>query len=338
MTKQIKIVPSGVNSIDSVKMFTYPTRLASAWKADILQIQIPGYELERPGFEITIDEGTTNKLFNRKRVSKLKQLPKKIFTKISKSIDLGERYIFDARDETDGNIAHIVKNIAPGLLAAQKLPPQISEITVILRENSSQMAKTAYKLLGFSTLCTDKNVKGKIIEAPTGRFGQYEVYYQELFGKLSFEEYQKDTPKRIFISRKGNRNLMNESQIEKLLLEYGFNKFYYEDIPISQQWSIGRNAEVVVGLHGAALSSLFFNQNQVKLIELFHPGYVTHAFRHTVYAVGGSWCGVTGQITENVIRDLDFKYQPRKFASSSTKIELNSLKMALEHLKINPIV
>ncbi len=168
---------------------------------------------------------------------------------------MGDKYILDARYETDKNIAHIVKNVAPGLLPAQKLPPQIPDITVVLSADCSKMAKTAYKLLGFSILCTDKDVKGKIIDAPTGRYGQYEVWYKELFGKLSFEGYEKDTPKRIFISRKGNRSLINESEIEELLNKYGFKKFYYEDIPISQQWSIGRNAEVIVGLHGAALSS-----------------------------------------------------------------------------------
>lgn len=314
MDKQIKMVPEGVNKIDNLKIFSYPTRLAAAWKADILEINIPSYEIYRPAIEIVTEEGISN-------TSKTGNILKKIYAKISAPIELGDKYFLDTRYETDKNIAHILKNIAPGLLASKHFPPKIPEITVVLKANACEMSKTAYQLLGFPVLCTDKNVKGKVITAPTGRFGQYEIWYPELFGKLSFEGYIADTPKRVFISRKGNRGLTNESDIEDLLQDYGFKKFYYEDIPIPLQWSITRNAEMMVAIHGAALGSLVFNQKRLKLIELFHPGYVTHAFRQMTYAVGGSWCGVTGQITENVIKELDFNHKARAFAMSPTTID-----------------
>ncbi|MBD0308749.1 MAG: hypothetical protein ICV80_11675, partial [Microcoleus sp. T1-bin1] len=81
----------------------------------------------------------------------------------------------------------------------------------------------------------------------------------------------------------------------------------------------------------AALSSLVFNSNTVKLIELFHPGYVIDMYRNMANAVGGTWCGVSGQITEDVIGKLDFKQQARAFAESRTQIDINSLRMALEY-------
>ena len=113
---------------------------------------------------------------------------------------------------------------------------------------------------------------------------------------------------------------------------YGFKKYYFEDIPISEQWSVARNAEVIVGMHGAALSNIVFNINKVKLIELFHPGYVVDMYRNMVNAVGGTWCGVSGQITEDVIGKLDFKQEARGFALTRTQIDINSLRMALEYL------
>ena len=85
-------------------------------------------------------------------------------------------------------------------------------------------------------------------------------------------------------------------------------------------------------MHGAALSNLVFNSNKVKLIELFHPGYVIDMYRNMANAVGGSWCGVSGQITEDVIGKLDFKQEARYFAESRTQIDINSLRMALEYL------
>ena len=86
-------------------------------------------------------------------------------------------------------------------------------------------------------------------------------------------------------------------------------------------------------MHGAGLSNLVFNSNKVKLIELFHPGYVIDMYRNMANAVGGTWCGVSGKITrEDVIGQLDFKQEARAFAESGTQIDINSLRMALEYL------
>lgn len=179
------------------KIVSYPTRLAAAWKADILEINIPAYEINRNEIEIKIEKGSTESLNIRSQ-----RIWKRIYKKITKPIDLGDQYILDTRYETDKNIAHIIKNISPGLLAAQKIPPEIPHITVILKANASAMAKTAYKLLGFSVLCTDKNVMGTIIKAPTGRFGEYECHYDQLFGKLTFEGYKENTPKGFLFREK----------------------------------------------------------------------------------------------------------------------------------------
>ncbi|MGB3514661.1 MAG: glycosyltransferase family 61 protein [Microcoleaceae cyanobacterium] len=330
MIPEKKVIPNNTYSVGPFKVFTYPTRLAAAWKADILEINIPAYEIHRPEIEITIEKASTISLGIKSR-----NLLRRIYKKMVQPIDMAEEYILDARYDTDKNIAHILKNIASGLLVAKNIPPKIKKVTVILRADASTMAQKAYNILGFPTVCTDKNVQGKIIKVPSGKNGEYEKFYEELFGKLAFEGYQQETPPRVFISRKGTRSLINQGEVEKTLEEYGFKKFYYEDIPISEQWSITKNAKVIVGLHGAALASIVFNRNQVKLIELFHPGYVTHAYRHMTSAVGGSWCGVSGQITENVIRELDFKHKARSFASSPTQIDIKSLKMALDYLEIS---
>ena len=84
-------------------------------------------------------------------------------------------------------------------------------------------------------------------------------------------------------------------------------------------------------MHGAALSSIVFNSNKVKLIELFHPGYVVDMYRHMANSVGGTWCGVSGQITEDVIGKLDFKQEATGLAGTRTQIDINSLRMTLEY-------
>ena len=241
-------------------------------------------------------------------------------------------YILDSRYETDGNIAHMMTGVVPQLLAAKKI---CDKITVVLRSNATNMAKNIYNLLGASVLCTDKDIDGKLILASKNSMYSYDGWYTNLFGELDFEGWNHQTPERIFISRKGARSLINESEVEQFLQAYGFRKYYFEDIPISEQWSVATNAKIIVGVHGAAMSHLVLNRYQVKVIELFHPGYVVDIYRNIVGAVGGNWCAVSGQITQDVIAELDFKQQARKFAATPTRIDINSLQMALEYLQIS---
>ena len=79
---------------------------------------------------------------------------------------------------------------------------------------------------------------------------------------------------------------------------------------------------------------MVFNTNRVKLLELFHPGYVVDMYRNLVVAVGGTWTGVIGQLHPEVVRELDFKQQARSFARARARIDLDCLRMGLENLEI----
>jgi capsular polysaccharide biosynthesis protein len=324
--EKIKTIPSRSYLLGPLKTFTYPTRLADAWQAKILEINEPASEIVRPEIEFATFQGSTRSLGIQPR-NPLRRL----YKRFAAPIQMAEEYILDTRYDIDGNLAHILTNVAPGLLAVKDKCPKIA---VILRAKATAMAKNTYKLLGFPVLCTDRDVIGKVILAPKGADGKYEGWYASLFGSLAFEGFNRETPERVFISRKGGRCLINEEEVEQVLQEYGFRKFYYEDIPLSEQWSIAKNAKALVGLHGAALATIVFNRNAVKVIELFHPGYVTMLYRRITYAVGGSWCGVTGQYPENIIKELDYKHKARNFALSSTHIDISSLRMAIEYLGI----
>jgi hypothetical protein len=64
-------------------------------------------------------------------------------------------------------------------------------------------------------------------------------------------------------------------------------------------------------------------------VELFHPGYFVQGYRHLVNGIGGTWCGVTGELPSEIVYQLDFKQNPRYFASHSTKIDITALNLAL---------
>jgi hypothetical protein len=146
MTKKL---PSKVISVSQSMMFTYPTRLAQAWKPGIRQIYLPEYEIHRPEIEISVRQGSTKSLgiSTGKSIYSPQNIYEGIYKKIAPQIQMHEECVYDARYDTDGNIAHILTNVAPALLAARDICPKI---TVLLRARACAMAINAYKLLGFS--------------------------------------------------------------------------------------------------------------------------------------------------------------------------------------------
>jgi predicted alpha/beta hydrolase len=73
-----------------------------------------------------------------------------------------------------------------------------------------------------------------------------------------------------------------------------------------------------------------------SLVELFGPGYIVSCFRDLAAAVGSRWCGVRGQITPEVVRDLDHRHRhPRSHTTSPAVIDLASLEAALD--RVSPL-
>ena len=167
-------------AVAASKMFTYPTRLASAWKPDIMEINLPEYRLKSSDTEISIRQESTRTLPN------CSNIYRKIYRKLAPPMQIDGEYILDSRYETDGNIAHIMTGVVPRLLAAEKICDH--RVTLLLRSNGNHMAKNVYKL-GLSILCTDKDINGKLVLADDQSRGAYEACYNALFGELTFEGF-----------------------------------------------------------------------------------------------------------------------------------------------------
>jgi hypothetical protein len=331
MTRLAKsTIPAISIAVASSKIFTYPTGLADCWKPAIQEINIPAHEVTRSAIEIYIQEGSTRLLGIKRKESPLRALYRKRLA----PIQIDDGYVYDARYETDENIAHVLDNVASAVLAVRKTFPKI---TVVLRAKASTMAKNAYDLLRMPVVCTDAEVVGRLIvlkEAGRSQFSG-DGMYSSFFDNISFAGYERDTPEKVFISRRGARTLLNEAEVEKVLVPHGYKKVYFEDIPLSTQWSITRNATAIVGIHGAAFFSLVFNRNCPKVVELFHPGYVVDLYRNLTNAIGGTWCGTSGQLPADIVQHLDYNGDSRYFQSHPTRINISALKLALETVGID---
>lgn len=316
--------PARAVSVPASKLFTHPTRLAAAWQPRVMEVSLPAYDLERPQVQVSVTAGSTRSL--RDETRSLRRRMHRFFGSLLR-ID-GGVVVHDARYESDANIAHIIENVAPKLLLVDELRPHV---TVVLRSNASRVGKDAYEALGFRVLCTDRDIQGDLLVASDGRDGAYEPWNRSLFPRLPLD-WSEESPPRVFIARRGARRLSNEDEIEAVLRRYGFTRMYFEDLPVAAQWSIARKARIIVGIHGAAISSVVFNDCGVKVIELFHPGYVVDSMRHKVVANGGVWCAVTGRLSPAVIRELDERHRARAFARAPISIDPGSLHMALDYV------
>ncbi|MEG3910699.1 tetratricopeptide repeat protein [Microcoleus sp. w2-18bC1] len=91
---------------------------------------------------------------------------------------------------------------------------------------------------------------------------------------------------RIFISRKERRRVINEDELVAFLSKFGFKSLAPESLSVAEQVSLFAAAEVVIGVHGAALTNTVFCSPGTKVIEIFAPDYVNPCYRKLSSQVG----------------------------------------------------
>ena len=87
--------------------------------------------------------------------------------------------------------------------------------------------------------------------------------------------------KKIFIDRTDSTSkhcqIQNESEVSNFLKNKGFSKYQLTKLSFFEQVYLFRNAEVIVGAHGAAFANLVFCKPKTKVIEIrpcIHPNTV----------------------------------------------------------------
>lgn len=87
-------------------------------------------------------------------------------------------------------------------------------------------------------------------------------------------EYNPDSPKKIYISRRnvpsGRRPITNEKNIELIFEKKGFEIIEPQKLTMDEQVCIFHSADVIAGSTGAAFSNIIFCRPKTKLIVLQH--------------------------------------------------------------------
>ena len=107
------------------------------------------------------------------------------------------------------------------------------------------------------------------------------------------------TPKRIFVSRRDatKRRLLNHEEIETLLEARGFEHVTMDARSPEQQASLFHNSDCIVGVHGAALSSIMFCEPRTKVIELMPNNHLAPHFWTTGQQLDLNYHLITGTET-----------------------------------------
>jgi hypothetical protein len=91
-----------------------------------------------------------------------------------------------------------------------------------------------------------------------------------LLGSVSEESIKTDVGSRMYISRSGapTRNVVNETELQPILDEYGFEIVYPETWSLDEQIATFGNADVVAGPHGGGLTNAMYASNPT-VMEFF---------------------------------------------------------------------
>ena len=100
-------------------------------------------------------------------------------------------------------------------------------------------------------------------------------------GNARYQKREKsDKPERIYINRQqaGHRRLINETEVIRLLGQFGFVSVSLESLSVLEQVELLASARVVVAPHGGGLTNLVFCQPGTKVIEIFSHRYVSSCY------------------------------------------------------------
>ncbi|MFD2515646.1 glycosyltransferase family 61 protein [Pontibacter locisalis] len=101
------------------------------------------------------------------------------------------------------------------------------------------------------------------------------------FPSLETNSRIEDLPKKIYLGRTkaNNRKLLNESDILPFLMMHGFEEIFPENHTVSEQAEIFRNAQIIVGVHGSALTNIVFCKPDTTVFDIAAPEWINNCFQ-----------------------------------------------------------
>jgi len=109
----------------------------------------------------------------------------------------------------------------------------------------------------------------------------FDAIRRPIFSRFGLSERHQKT-ERIFVTRRHaqTRRVLNEPAVGSLLARYGFKSYELSELSFREQVELFHRAEIVVGPHGAGISSIIFS-GDIRLV-VFYPTQVPQNHWHTL--------------------------------------------------------
>jgi hypothetical protein len=224
---------------------------------------------------IMLEYGQINSL--RSLARNLKAFLYNLVAKKSKPLSFNTN-VFDVRDISPNNIAHLMVQAIPLCLHARDLAGP--DIEFIFTKMGAPF-KTLLNEFGINPIISNKKIKAPFIKISATRgFAAYNIataFDCQTFTFLPnvYEKYQFSSGlagmHKIFISRRGMRGLVNHNEVEQLLTSKGYKTVFMEDYSLAVQLGIASEATDIVAVHGASMGMLVLRKSINSLIEICPP-------------------------------------------------------------------
>ncbi|MEO6838769.1 MAG: glycosyltransferase family 61 protein [Ginsengibacter sp.] len=148
---------------------------------------------------------------------------------------------------------------------------------------------------------------------------------------FKYIETKNEEKKRIYISRKQvhRRNVLNEEELMPVLIRNGFEIIYPETLSFLGSVALFKNAEILISIHGAALTNMIFLPKRSTVFELKLEKILTDKCYYILANVAGmkyyyqnckSIDVIQDHIHSNIIVDVnEFESNLRSIIAKSTK-------------------
>src|SRR5262245_53099693 len=257
--------------VPASRLFCHPSRLANTYEPGVEVVHQEAFSIPCEEVELSVRHATTLAQVQQIMLGWRGRLAYRLEEfRSGPVLDLKERLVYDARYVFNGNMAHLIQHHLANLgYLRERLGYGPREVVVVLEGRPASMAIQVFSLLGYEVLKTYLPVQANLVDISPANFFHLLPWLRH----LAIRWPTTTGPRKIVSSRKNTRRVINEGEVEALLKERGYEKIYFEDIPILEQWSILRHANRMVAIHGAALGCLPFQASRddgqrAQLLEL----------------------------------------------------------------------
>ena len=239
-------------------------------------------------------------------------LPSSVVIKSTYNQDVAELNMTASLIPRYANYYHWMIDTVPKIRYLQIFENETDQnVTALIPSNAPPFVHQTLQLLGWpqskNVVAEDKmyKVNNLIVPSfPERRPTDLRWVRRNILSTFADEKQKERSSKYIYVSRSHDieRRVTNEDELIDMLTKYGFNKYNLEDRSVKENAKLFRDADIVIGPHGAGLTDILFSDECV-LVEFFGKK-VKHHYK-------------------NMAEKLDHKYVPMHCESKGADIVVN---------------